>query len=279
MVTWNLWWRFGPWRRRRDAILDVLDAARPDICGLQEVWATGEENLAGWLAERLGMQWTWSASPAPERWQQRIGDPTTQFGNAILSRLPITDRAIEVLPPDDHSDTSAHTVLHARIQAPTGVIPFFTTQLTSTVGGSAIRCRQVEALCRFVASHTSDRYPPVVVGDLNAEPDADEIRLLGGHKTAPVLPGHVLVDAWSYAEPTTPGRTWDRRNPFVAASGEPSARIDYVLVGLPTAAGAGRVQTVELLGDEPIDGLWPSDHAGVHCTLSTDSEEAETQPA
>jgi endonuclease/exonuclease/phosphatase family metal-dependent hydrolase len=95
--------------------------------GLQEVWATGEENLAGWLADRLGMQWTWSASPAPERWQQRIGDPTTQFGDAILSRFPTTDRAMEVLPPDDRSDTSAHTVLHARFQAPRGVIPFFTT--------------------------------------------------------------------------------------------------------------------------------------------------------
>jgi endonuclease/exonuclease/phosphatase family metal-dependent hydrolase len=76
---------------------------------LQEVWAAGEENLAGWLADRLGMQWTWSASPAPERWQQRTGDPTTQFGNAILSRFPTTDHAMEVLPLPTTARTRART--------------------------------------------------------------------------------------------------------------------------------------------------------------------------
>ena len=107
----------------------------------------------------------------------------------------------------------------------------------------------------------------MVTDDLNAEPDADEIRLLGGHKTAPVVPGLVLVDAWGYADPMTPGWTWDRRNPYVAATGEPSSRIDYVLVGLPTASGAGRVRSVRLIGDRPVDGVWPSDHAGVLAEL------------
>lgn len=105
-------------------------------------------------------------------------------------------------------------------------------------------------------------------GDLNAEPDADEIRLLGGHKTAPVVPGLVLVDAWRYADPMSPGWTWDRRNPYVAATGEPSARIDYVLVGLPAASGAGQVRSVRLIGDRPVHGIWPSDHAGVLAELS-----------
>jgi endonuclease/exonuclease/phosphatase family metal-dependent hydrolase len=113
----------------------------------------------------------------------------------------------------------------------------------------------------------------VVTGDLNAEPDADEIRLLGGHKTAPVVPGLVLVDAWSYADPLASGWTWDRRNPYVAATGEPSARIDYVLVGLPTASGAGRVQSVRLIGDRPVDGVWPSDHAGVLAELQPASQD------
>ena len=53
----------------------------------------------------------------------------------------------------------------------------------------------------------------------------------GSHKTAPVVPGLVLVDAWRYADPMSPGWTWDRPNPYVAATGEPSARIDNVLVG------------------------------------------------
>ena len=41
----------------------------------------------------------------------------------------------------------------------------------------------------------------------------------GSHKTAPMVPGLVLVDAWQYADPMSPGWTWDRRNPLVAATG------------------------------------------------------------
>ena len=119
-----------------------------------------------------------------------------------------------------------------------GPLPFFTTQLTSTIGQSAVRCQQVAALCRFVAAHINPGFPPVVTGDLNAEPDADEIRLLGGHKTAPVVPGLVLVDAWSYADPMTPGWTWDRATRTSPPPGSPAPRIDYVLVGLPTASGS-----------------------------------------
>jgi endonuclease/exonuclease/phosphatase family metal-dependent hydrolase len=270
VATWNLWWRFGPWQRRRDAIAAVLADARPDVCGLQEVWAGRGDHLAALLADQLGMHWTWT--PSPERWQRRIGDPAMQIGNAILSRWPITEQASQPLPAGDDAD-DGRTALFARVQTPTGPLPFVTTQLTSTIGQSAVRCQQVAALCRFVAARTGPRFPPVVTGDLNAEPDADEIRLLGGHKTAPVVPGLVLVDAWSYADPLTPGWTWDRRNPYVAATGEPSARIDYVLVGLPTASGAGRVRSVRLIGDRPVHGIWPSDHAGVLAELQPASQD------
>jgi endonuclease/exonuclease/phosphatase family metal-dependent hydrolase len=156
---------------------------------------------------------------------------------------------------------------------PTGPVPFITTQLTSTIGHSAVRCQQVASLCRFIAAHTSPGFPPVVTGDLNAEPDADEVRLLDGHKTAPVVSGLVLVDAWQYADPLTPGWTWDRRNPYVATTGEPSARIDYVLVGLPASSGAGQVRSVRLIGDRPVHGIWPSDHAGVLAELQPASDD------
>jgi endonuclease/exonuclease/phosphatase family metal-dependent hydrolase len=66
----------------------------------------------------------------------------------------------------------------------------------------------------------------ILTGDLNAEPDSDEVRLLSGHKTAPAVPGQVFVDAWLYADPSARGCTWDRTNPAVDATGEPNARID-----------------------------------------------------
>lgn len=65
VLTWNLWWRFGPWERRMTAIRAVLREPRPDVIGLQEVWAVGGENLAGLLAEELGMHWR--RDPPPGR--------------------------------------------------------------------------------------------------------------------------------------------------------------------------------------------------------------------
>ena len=38
ILSWNLWWRYGPWERRREAIAATLAEAEPDLCGLQEVW-------------------------------------------------------------------------------------------------------------------------------------------------------------------------------------------------------------------------------------------------
>lgn len=117
--------------------------------------------------------------------------------------------------------------------------PFFTTQPSSPPDESALRCTRVVQVSRFVARHAGCGFPPVLTGDLNAEPDTDEVRLVYGHKTAPAVPGQVLVDAWRYADPAEPGDTWDRRNPFVRATHEPSSRIDYILVGRPGSRGVG----------------------------------------
>jgi endonuclease/exonuclease/phosphatase family metal-dependent hydrolase len=83
VLTWNLWWRFGPWQERLDAIAGILADIDPDLCGLQEVWADEDANEAIALAERLGMYVSWLPTPAPERWQRRLGDPTVTIGNAV----------------------------------------------------------------------------------------------------------------------------------------------------------------------------------------------------
>ncbi|MGB8947131.1 MAG: endonuclease/exonuclease/phosphatase family protein [Streptomyces sp.] len=267
VLTWNLWWRFGPWEERRKAVLAVLGDLRPDVIGLQEVWACGGENLAEWLAGQLDMHWTWAASRAPERWQKRLGDSTVDIGNAVLSRWPITEHAMMELPARE-ADYDGRLALYARINAPARPVPFFTTHLTSAVDASAVRCQQVRALAEFVAEHRGGTdFPPVVTGDFNAWPDSDEIRQFGGCKTAPAVPGQVFLDAWEYADPAQPAATWLAANPYVAAGFEPSARIDYIHVGPPGPGGLGSVRSVRRVGDEPVDGVWPSDHAAVLADL------------
>ena len=81
----------------------------------------------------------------------------------------------------------------------------------------------------------------MVTGDLNAVPESDEVRLLEGFLTEPAVPDLLLVDAWRYAAPDDRGITWSRANPHAAKTGEPDARIDYVLVGTPRAGWCGAV--------------------------------------
>ncbi|WP_203616117.1 endonuclease/exonuclease/phosphatase family protein [Streptomyces sp. SID13726] len=266
VVTWNLWWRFGPWAERQKAILAVLRELRPDVVGLQEVWSAGTENLARWLASELGLHWAWAPSPASERWQRRIGDPGVEVGNAVLSRWPVIEEAVLRLPaPEDLDD--GRLAFHTRLAGPSYDIPFFTTHLTSAPDASALRCQQVTALAEFVAAHRgTGAFPPVVTGDFNAWPDSDEIRLFGGYKTAPAAPGQLFLDAWEYAPPTAPSATWDPANPYVHHS--PPARIDYIHVGLPGAGGLGHVRGVRRAGDGPVEGVWPSDHAAVVAELA-----------
>ncbi|MEU3256132.1 endonuclease/exonuclease/phosphatase family protein [Streptomyces sp. NPDC006997] len=267
-MTWNLWWRFGPWEARQKAILTALREERPDVVGLQEVWAAGGENLAEWLAGELGMYWTWAASGKPERWRRRIGDPSVDVGNAVLSRWPVLEQAVLPLPAPAPLD-DGRLALYARLAAPGADVPFFTVHLTSAAHASAVRCEQVAALAHFVAEHRGDTpFPPVITGDFNAWPDSDEVRAFNGLRTAPAVPGQVFLDTWEYADPTAPSATWDMANPYVAATHGPSVRIDYIHVAPPGPAGLGHVRTVRRACDGPVDGVWPSDHAAVVTELA-----------
>jgi len=153
------------------------------------------------------------------------------------------------------------------IDAPGGAFPMFTTHLSYGPGRSQVRTAQARTLAGFMAGHTgTGGYPPVITGDLNAEPGSDELRLLGGVLTAPAVDGLVLIDAWRYASPDDPGFTWDHRNGYQARSVIPDSRIDYILVGLPRQ-GRGKVRSASLAGTAPVDGVWPSDHFAVVAEL------------
>ncbi|MFR9721991.1 endonuclease/exonuclease/phosphatase family protein [Streptomyces sp. MS19] len=262
ILTWNMWWRFGPWERRRDAVLAWLRRERPDVCGLQEVWAAGDGNLARWLADELGMHWAFTAGEVMPHWRARVRSPAldTGVGVAVLSRWPITGTAVTRLPTDGAPER-LRPALFARIDAGPYEVPFFTTHLHSSDDGSAVRRAQLDALGRFVAGRRgAGPFPPVVTGDFNAEPDSPEVRGFG----AP----HGLVDAWTRAAPDSHGATRQARNPYRPGPGARDARIDYIHTGAPGPAGQGRVTAVRRTGDGPVDGVWPSDHAAVVADLA-----------
>ncbi|NMO88935.1 hypothetical protein HH311_04015 [Actinomycetospora sp. TBRC 11914] len=261
VATWNLWWRHGDPERRRPAILAALRELDADVVALQEVWWHAEGSFADELAAELGMHVALRPSRDPSSWSSALpGTDAYGIGNAVLARGALGEPAVTTLPAPA-SEGPARMLLDVVVATPAGSCRVVTVHLTSTPA-SALRCEQVRTVAAHVAAAPRTDLPPIVLGDFNAEAASDEMRLLEGLLTAPAEPGLLLINTrrWA-ADPDAP--TWDPRNPHVAATGSPPVRIDHLLVGLGRGRVPVRVAHSAVFGDRPVDGVWPSDHAGV----------------
>jgi len=256
VATWNVWWRFGPWEERQPAIAETLQRIDADVIGLQEVWDVPDgPGQAEMLAERLGYEHVFASS-------LDAGD--AMFGNAVLSRWPIAASDTRPLPSTP-TMPGFRVALKAEVEGPRGRFELYTTHLNFRYDESDIRQAQVRTLAEFVAESTGRKFPPIVCGDFNADPEADEIRMLNGRAAVPV-PRLVFMDAWIAAGDGL-GHTWSNDNAFAARDLEPDRRIDYVFVGWPKARGAGHVVDARVAAVEPVDGIHPSDHYAVVAEL------------
>jgi endonuclease/exonuclease/phosphatase family metal-dependent hydrolase len=257
VATWNLWWRFGNWEERLPLVVDALLAADPDVIALQEVWHDGVTSSADVIAEALGHEATFAGTIELE--------DGVRFGNAVVSRWPITAEEVVRLPaaskPDEH-----RLVLRADIDGPRGPFQVYCTHLNWRMDHSAVRQEQVRAVAELVARSRPRTYPPVLCGDFNAEPTSAEVQMLTGLREVPV-DDVVFTDVWNSVHPGETGFTWDHVNPYAASQLEWNRRIDYVFAGWPKAGGAGHPVACELLGTEPVGGVWPSDHFGLVADL------------
>ena len=264
-MTWNLWWRFGPWEQRHHAIVDTIRRIDPDVLCIQEAWIDTTSSIVDLLAEQLGMHAVQGA---------RVGRHDLGFTNAVLSRWPAVPLADHALPGADGSP-GHRRVVAADVATPWGDWPVASTHLDHRFDASGTRERQCRRLLELASAWrgepTSDL--PVIIGaDLNAVPDSDEVRLLTGRRAG--VSGVVLSDAWEQTGPDD-GWTWRRENPYSADSAWPNRRIDYVLVSWPRPKPVGNPVRSWLAGCEAVDvdgtPVWPSDHAGVVTELVTPS--------
>lgn len=246
LLTWNLWWRFGPFEERQPAIEEVLRREDADILVLQEVRVTDGQ------AEALRLALGLSAAVTTTGWE---------MGNAILSRWPISDHGVVALP--DGTGRPAHRrALFAIVDTPWGSWPVVCTHLDHRFDESAVRLHQVDAIADLVADLRSRSELPVLLGgDFNAVPDSDEIRRLTGR--SPVRhPNLVFADMWEL-HGVGPGHTWSGANPYLVDANWPNRRLDYLFVTWPRPKPAGHPRRVWLAGTEPIAGVQPSDHFAV----------------
>ena len=255
--TLNIWNRMGPWDERLAAIRAGVAAENVDVLALQEVVSIEGCEQAALIADGLGYHFA----------QGRHAEARLPMGNAVLSRFPILHQEILELPTGDTLER--RTLLHAVLDAPSGKLPVFVTHLNWRLGEGHVRELQIrfvtDAITRLCPPDTT--FPPILMGDLNAEPDADEMRFLRGLTS---LRGKSVyfADAWAHAG-QGPGITFARRNPFAAVNHEPDRRIDYILVRGPDDRGRGEPTEAHLAFDAPHEGTFPSDHFGVVATIST----------
>ncbi len=166
LVTWNL--HYGVNNRAAvdpGTIGDVLSAQHPDVVLLQEVsrgWAIGgTTDLAEWLSRRLRMPYVWS--PAADG----------QFGNLILSRLPMSEVDTGGLPQGD--GTMRRSYAAATLELEGGrTVRVINAHLQHQDQNTPTRLRELDVVMRRWGGHN----PAIIAGDFNSQPGWPEVRKL-----------------------------------------------------------------------------------------------------
>jgi endonuclease/exonuclease/phosphatase family metal-dependent hydrolase len=228
-------------------LAQVLAAADADVICLQEVdryFGDRSEDVdqALLLSRALDMQLAWG--PAID--DPRPGDqPPRQYGNALLSRLPILISDVHRLPGGGEPRSALRTMLE--LDGST----LWVTATHLTTRSAQERAEQVAALA---ALHTEEMAAGVLVGDFNAPPDAPELEPLGERFT----------DAWDLAGERSDQagwRFWQREEGHTHPARAPHRRIDQVWVSSGVAVGAAQVLDAEGASDHlpvMVDLLVPS---------------------
>ena len=118
IATWNFWWRFGPWEARQPAIVETLRRVDADVWCLQEVFETRDGVSR---PSRSPRRWAGTTSRREPLRPRRV---ESSFGNAVLSRWPITDCEMRPLPAPDGLD-ELRCVMRADIAGPNAPFEVF----------------------------------------------------------------------------------------------------------------------------------------------------------
>lgn len=235
VVTFNIWHDAGNWPLRLRLIVDVLRAADADVIALQEVLQDSKKNLpnqAETIAAALGGYTAHFMSTSPE-------GAANRYGNAILTRLPVTMvDTIKLEPLEDY-----RTAIRLRIDAHGLPVDMVNTHLAWQADAGPVRARQIRGLLDWLPR---DDAPLVLMGDFNAPLDEAALAPLAIRGLEPAL---------------RPGAT---DTTLVVSRGHKPRVIDHIFADprLFDVTDARRI------GDVAVDGELPSDHFGVAATLT-----------
>lgn len=260
VVSLNIWNNQGPWPERLRLIRKELPALDAHLVGLQEVLhldpgTTPDQAQA--IGDGLGYYTAFASA-----WHIGGG---LQFGNALLSRFPIVAAQSFLLPVEEGDESRC--LLYCSVDAPCGRVPVFVTHLSWQLHRSDVRQQQVASItARIKELAPVDGFPPLLMGDFNAEPDSDEIRYLRGYHSR-LGRSVYFADCFAAAGDGSPGYTFARENPFALRAHEPNRRLDYIFVRGPDRALRGEPLSAKRCFTSAEDGVFPSDHYGVFAEI------------
>lgn len=199
-----------------ERIARLIEAMDCDVVGLQEVdrFAKRSDRVdqPQWLAKRLDLHVAFGRNEKHDR--------RREYGNAILSRWPVTDSDNTLLPRfDDHEQRG---LLRAVIAAPKGELTVASTHLMHDDNADE-RVAQAEAI---VAKLGDSPKRTVLVGDFNARPGSDPIELLC----------ESFTDSWAVA-----GNGDGHSYPSL----DPHKRIDYLFASADLEPRSPRLQDTD----------------------------------
>ena len=129
-----------------------------------------------------------------------------ESGTAVMSRWPVSESGSRKLAGFDGGDGGL--VQFARVDGPRGQIDVFVVMLDWRPDLSHVRQAQVRELAAYVNETGSAGHPVVILGDFNAGPETDEMRMLIGQSqvAAPGWSSGTRGTSRRRAVPGTPGR-------------------------------------------------------------------------
>jgi endonuclease/exonuclease/phosphatase family metal-dependent hydrolase len=259
VTTLNLWNRFGDWDKRRALLIHGFRALSPDLAAFQEAVRTDQYDQ---VADLLG--------PEYHVVHQTETEPDGA-GIAVASRWPVGEvREVDLhVTPRTRDFPCAALVVEVEV-AQTRLL-FVNHKPHWRSAYEREREMQALATARFVEELAGGPDAHVVVaGDFDATPEAASIRFWSGRQS---LDGTSVCyrDAWETRHPADPGFTFiPGHNPLVSGNWpmDMARRIDYIFVRCGSHGPTLAVSGCRRIFDQPVGGVWASDHCGVVADLA-----------
>ena len=268
VVTLNLWQQYGAWAQRRRLLITGLRTLQPDVVAFQESIKNDDYDQ---VSDLLGPGFLIVHQ------QHRDADG---MGISIASRWSLGDvHELDLGVTPRCAGFPAGTLV-VEVHAPDPVGSFLFVNHFPHWQLNFERERELQSLA--AASFVEERVQRtprqvLVAGDFDANPESASIRFWLGRQSL----GDTSVcyrDAWESLHPDEAGHTFTPSSPIVRDEvvknmrpfrDWPFRRIDYILLRFGAHGGqALDIAACDRIFDQPVEGVWASDHFGLVADLS-----------